>query len=95
MRLITLLAFILIAVGCESTPPYSADGPLYDDVIWRGQATQDLAYDFRCDGKFDFEAYCAPRDTQDRLSDLEEVPESVLKQLQSRAERINQSWDGK
>lgn len=97
--LTTLLVLAAVAVlswatGCKSSPDYNADLPLYEDTLWRAQAVQDLAYDYRCDDAFDFKAGCASEGTQSRLEKLEKAPEHVVEPLRARAVEINDSWDG-
>lgn len=94
MKYLLFVVVLIGAAGCQSTPPYNAGLPLYDDVLWRAQTTQDLAYDYRCDEVFDLKADCAPESTQTRLEKLEKVPEHVMDPLRERAVEINASWDG-
>jgi hypothetical protein len=89
-----LSLLVLVYAGCKTSQPYNTEQPLYGDTLWRAQATQDLAYDYRCDGIFDFEALCASGPTQTRLEALKNVPEHVMVPLRERAVEINTSWDG-
>lgn len=83
------------APGCAHGPDYEANAPLYEDPLWRATAVQDLAFDLRCDGEFDFRADCTGSGVQDRLDDLREVPAETLEPLREQARTINDQWHGR
>lgn len=91
--LTSVVLILLFVAGCTTTPAYSA-AP-YADELWKAQSVQDLAFDYRCDQKFDFSADCAPQPTRVRLRQLRNAPPDILAPLQAIALKINQNWDGK
>jgi len=80
--IVILIVAMKFLAGCASqTEPVNSSVPDWDRPVWRTAVVQDLAFDYREDGDFD---YVWP----------ESVPAAVRKELETAALKVVENWHG-